>query len=223
MRSGLLGAIITPAQGNKLETAFPMWCADNGCFGKGYPGDKGFLAWLDGLRPHLDRCWFAVAPDVVSDAAATLARSVPFLPAIRAMGYRPAFVAQNGCTPGMVPWNSISVLFLGGSKECVPCGFIRPITVADREMKRCPCCGRLLTEWKLSAAARLLAAEAISRGIDVHMGRLNSERRYREAFHMGCRSADGKYIAHGPDVNLPKALAWRRVHDQGVLFPEVAS
>ena len=38
MMAGLLGAIATPAQGNKIDR-FPLWCADNGCG----PGVRG--AW----------------------------------------------------------------------------------------------------------------------------------------------------------------------------------
>src|ERR1035441_4283607 len=95
MREGLIGAISTPAQGNLID-GIPMWAADNGCFGKGYPGDDAFLGWLGAMLPHAGRCWFAVAPDVVGDAKATLARSEPFLPAIRDIGYPVALAAQNG-------------------------------------------------------------------------------------------------------------------------------
>jgi hypothetical protein len=40
------------------------------------------------------------------------------------------------------------------------------------------------------------------------MGRLNSRRRLRHAAAIGCHSADGTYLAYGPDKNLPKLLGW---------------
>jgi hypothetical protein len=64
------------------------------------------------------------------------------------------------------------------------------------------------TAWKLGPAARRLAAEAKRRGLWLHMGRVNSLRRLRYAADIGCDSADGTYLAFGPDQNLPNLLAW---------------
>src|SRR6202163_286417 len=106
-----LACITTPSQGNRLPAGV-QFVADNGCFGKGYPGDSEWLTWLDSL----DRgaCSFAVAPDVVGDARATLARSTPFLPRIREFGFRAALVAQNGLEDLDIPWDAFDVLFVGG-------------------------------------------------------------------------------------------------------------
>jgi hypothetical protein len=189
MTTGLIGTIITPAQGNRLP-AGASWCADNGVFGGKYPGDGPYLAWLAARAHHAADCAFAVAPDVVGDAAATLARSVPLLAPIRALGYRVALAAQNGLEHLDVPWDAFDVLFLGGD-----------------------------TAWKLGPAARRLAAEAKLRGKQVHMGRVNSLQRLRYAAAIGCDSADGTFLAFGPDVNLPELLGWLRdVNGQGVLF-----
>jgi hypothetical protein len=189
MREGLIGAISTPAQGNLID-GIPMWAADNGCFGKGYPGDIEYLAWLASMQPAAPRCWFAVAPDVVGDAAGTLKRSAPFLPVIRALGYPVALAGQNGLEDLTVPWDGFDVLFLGGD-----------------------------TAWKLGPPARKLSAEARGRGKGVHMGRVNSQRRLEYAAHIGCTSADGTYLAFGPDVNLANLRSWlRKINDQGVLF-----
>ena len=38
MAAGHLRAILTPKQGNRLPGGV-RWCADNGCFGKGWPGE----------------------------------------------------------------------------------------------------------------------------------------------------------------------------------------
>ena len=78
------------------------------------------------------------------------------------------------------------------------------------------------TTWKLGPAARRLVAEAKARGKHVHMGRVNSQRRYNYARHIGCDSVDGTYLAFGPDVNLPDVLSWVRSAGQGDLFGGVA-
>jgi hypothetical protein len=187
MRTGDIGMICTPREGREPLPGV-TWAGDNGCFGKGYPGDPAWLAWLARLAPHADRCLWATAPDVVGDAAATLARSWPHLPAIRALGYPAALVAQDGLEHLPVPWTEFDVLFLGGT-----------------------------TEWKLGPAAAQLAEAARHRGKSVHMGRVNSRRRYSYAQHLGCRSADGTFLAFAPDTNLPRLLSWTR---QGALFYE---
>lgn len=189
MRDGLIGCIMTPAQGNPLPDDV-AWCADNGCFGKGYPGDDAFLGWLASLRSASHLCSFAVAPDVPMDHAATLARSVALRPAIRELGFPVALAGQNGAAPDDLPWDEFDVLFLGGD-----------------------------TAWKLGADARALAVAAKARGKRVHMGRVNSMRRLRYASYVGCDSADGTYLTFGPDVNLPKLLAWLRdANGQGGLW-----
>jgi hypothetical protein len=218
-----LGAIITPRQGNRLP-ADGWYAIDNGCGptkngeppGSRYPGDEAYLTVLQKLAtaegfdpcdPDTHRCLFAVAPDVVADAAATLARSY-MLGWIDYCGFRPAFVAQNGQEHLPLPWDEFQVLFLGGSAECVPCGYIRPHTERDRE--RCPFCGRRLIEWKLGVAARQLVGEARERGKWVHMGRVNSLKRLLYAEAIGCDSADGTYLTNAPDQLLPKVLGWQR-------------
>jgi hypothetical protein len=182
MRAGVgLGMIDTPRQGNKRPKGV-VWCADNGCFGTGYPGDEAWLAWLDRNADDAPLCAFATAPDVVGDATATMRRSRPFLSAIRDRGYPAALVAQDGLENLSVPWDEIDALFIGGS-----------------------------TDWKLSAPAETLCREAQTRGKWVHMGRVNSRKRLLIAKRWGCDSADGTYIAFGPDINLPKVLTWLSV------------
>lgn len=180
MTRGLIGCIETPKQGKNRAPVGAVWCADNGCFGKGYPGDEGWWRWLT-EHPGRELCSFAVAPDVVGDAAATMERSLPWLRQIRALGIPAAFVAQDGLEDMAVPWDEFDILFIGGS-----------------------------TEWKLDRHARRIAAEAKLRGKRVHMGRVNSLRRMRYASAIGCDSVDGTYVAFGPDVNLPTVLGWVR-------------
>lgn len=175
MTAGLLGAINTPATNHTLPVGVP-WCADNGCFSDKFDEAK-WWAWLQCQDPA--DCLFAVAPDVVGDAAATLERSEPWLDRMAALGFRVAFVLQDGQESLPVPWDRIDAVFIGGS-----------------------------TEWKLGPHARQLAAQAKARGKWVHMGRVNSERRFQYARHIGCDSADGTYLAFGPDTNLPTLLRW---------------
>jgi len=190
MNQGLLGQIVTPAAGNRLE-AGREWCADNAVFAGRYPGDEAYLAWLADRHEHAALCRFAVAPDVVGDAAATLALSAPMLPRIRALGYPAALVAQNGLEDLDVPWDSFDVLFIGGD-----------------------------TGWKLGPAARALIVEARRLGKWVHMGRVNSRARLQYALTVGCDSVDGTYLAFGPDKNLPTLVGWlREADDQLALMP----
>jgi hypothetical protein len=183
-----IGAIDTPAQGNKIP-ANTWWIGDNGCFGKGYPGDLAWLRWLDRHPADRDLCLFVTLPDVVGDAWATEARSRPFIKAVREMAYSPALVAQNGAElstwdcwgsgPSDDPNDSIDGLFIGGD-----------------------------TAWKLGAEAANLAAVASSVGKWVHMGRVNSRRRVNFAREIGCTSVDGTYLTYGPDTNLPSLRSW---------------
>ena len=178
MTRGLIGQIITPAAGNLLLPDVD-WVADNAVFADRYPGDERYLAWLDERTWGADRCGFAVAPDVVCDAAATLDRSAPMLGRIRRLGLPVALALQNGIEYLRVPWADFDVAFLGGD-----------------------------TDWKIGPHARRLTADARAHGKRVHMGRVNSRRRLRIAAQMGCHSADGTYLAFGPDTNLPKLVGW---------------
>lgn len=198
MADGQLGAMMSHAQGNKLPPDV-LFAIDNNCGpgrdgqpGTGYPGNRAYLELLSRMSAQARlRCLFATAPDVLGDAAGTLARSEPWTGPMRAwFGLPVALVAQDGLERLDVPWSDLDVLFIGGS-----------------------------TEWKLGTAARGLVAEAKARGKRVHMGRVNSLRRLRYAEAIGCDTADGTYLAFGPDLNLPRVLGWSRsVNDQGVLF-----
>lgn len=186
MSAGLIDCITTPRQGNRIP-AGARFCADNGVYGKGFPGEDAWWSWI--ARLPVDRCEFVVAPDVVEDAAATIARSAPWLPRIRAAGFPVAFVAQDGQEQIPVPWDGFDVLFLGGA-----------------------------TNWKLGRHARDLAQQAKNRGKRVHMGRVNSGQRMAYARSIGCDSADGTYLAFGPNANLPTLLTWLRESDHPYLW-----
>lgn len=191
MRAGEFGLMLNPNMGNTLHREPGVtWAADNGCFSARWDADK-WWAWLERNAVHADSCLFAVAPDAVGDAAQTLAMSAPWMPRIRALGYRVAFVAQDGLETlaDLIPWDAFDCLFIGGS-----------------------------TEWKLSDHARKLTAEAKQRGKWVHMGRVNSAQRMQLAAWWGVDSCDGTFLAFGPDVNLPRLRAMIRQAREPVLF-----
>lgn len=175
MTTGLLGQMVTPDSGNRLEPGV-AWAADNGCFAA-----KTFtiLRWGRWLFTQPRTALFAVVPDVVADHEGTLRRWRRYAAWVRRIGFTPAFVAQDGCTPDAIPADA-GALFIGGS-----------------------------TEWKMSPAAFACADEARRRGLWVHVGRVNSYRRYR-AWADHADSCDGTYLAFGPDKNLPKLLRWAR-------------
>lgn len=171
-----LGFILTPDMGNGA----PDGCVvgvDNACFNnpQGY-SDERYFGFLK--RMPRERTLFATAPDVLGSHADTVKRSVPVLHALRQLGFRPAFVAQDGWDEASTPWEAFDVLFVGGS-----------------------------TEFKFRGGREAVAA-ATKRGKNSHMGRVNSLDRLRAALGIGCKSADGTYLKYGPDVNWPKLKWW---------------
>ena len=182
-----IGALLSFNVGKQRRHGHDVWAADNGCFAR--PDkytDAGFLQWLD----KFDRngCLFAVAPDVVGDADATLDRAMPMMPKIRDLGFKAAFVGQDGAKPDGLPWLEMDALFIGGS-----------------------------TSWKLSQPAADLISEARRRGKWVHMGRVNSWRRIRLAHVLGCHSVDGTCLAFEP-AREKKIVQWlETLNRQGTL------
>jgi hypothetical protein len=176
-----LGVMYQPGMQNQPgPLKFVPWGADNACYSQGDRFDAGdWLEWLASLRRFRERCLFAVAPDVVGDAEATLARSRPYLPTIRQLGFPAAYVTQDGCTSALVPWGECDALFVGGTDG-----------------------------WKLSEASWALCREAKLRGLHVHVGRVNSWRRMKACAVSGVDSVDGTYLLWGPDVNFPKLIDW---------------
>lgn len=178
MSAGRLGCIVTPKQGN---VTFPdEWdvIADNGCFSDRWE-EREWKRWLLDL-PRTVR--FAVCPDVVDlTGRPTHVETLERWRRLGPMIDRHGFTPAFVCQPGCTPDtvpDDAPVLFLGGT-----------------------------TEWKLGhVASAITAAHRTERW--VHMGRVNSRRRFRVGRQMGCHSADGTYLTRGPDKNLPKLLSW---------------
>lgn len=194
VRDGLppgVGVMLTPMMGNKLPEG-RTWAADTGCYAapEKYDDDR-YLAWLQSRTYARGRCLFATAPDVVGDGIATLGKALPMLPRIRALGYKAALVFQPGITPELVPWDEIDAVFVGG-----------PDWWHRDELVLLP-----------------MVAEARRRGKWTHQGRVNGHARLRAARVTGFDSADGTYVAFGPDANIPNVRRWtEHTRLQPVLF-----
>lgn len=108
MRSGLLGQMVTPNSGNRLIPDV-AWAFDNGCFGDRWSEER----WRLKLKRYAGEpgCLFAVVPDVVCDSAATDDRWTRYAPIVKGLGYRAAYVTQNGCQA--IP-DDADAVFTGG-------------------------------------------------------------------------------------------------------------
>ena len=98
---------------------------------------------------------------------------------IRLLGFKVAFVAQDGATKNNIDWSSFDCLFIGGT-----------------------------TKWKLSEYASNVVQEAKAKDKWVHMGRVNSYKRMRVAQAIGVDSVDGTSLAFAPDKNTKDLLTW---------------
>lgn len=184
------GHLIVPGAGNVVPDDGRLWAADNGAFKDFDP--LAFVAMLDRLA-GLRRCLFVAVPDVVGDAAATLARWREWYPRLTPYRFPLAFVLQDGLDPREVPWHQAAAVFVGGS-----------------------------TGFKLGRDARALIGEARNRGKWVHMGRVNTRRRLRYAAHVGCHSIDGTGFSRWGDARLPLLARWMDELTQPSLMREMA-
>lgn len=180
LRTGRLGFLQTPRTQYSLE-GVAVWAMDNGCYANTYPGDDAYLRELERLGAHRERCLFVAAPDVVADAPATLQKFPPMAARIRDAGWPVALVGQDGMEKMDVPWDLVDWLFVGGS-----------------------------TEWKMGGGAARLIEAAHAHGKRVHVGRVNSGKRFKHFARLGADTADGTYIGFGPKINAPKVLRWMR-------------
>lgn len=172
-----LGFLFTPDIGNVVPNNVIL-AADNGCFtNPSNYSDGRFFNFLDKKMPR-ERTLFAVAPDVFGSHEETVERSLPVLAEIRKLGFKAAFVAQDGWQEGTTPWDKFDVLFVGGSTNFKFRGGREAISIAKKHGKR------------------------------THMGRVNSLDRLRACVGIGCDSADGTFLKFGPDVNWPRLKGW---------------
>jgi hypothetical protein len=170
-----LGTLLTPDAGNGVESAISI--------GLPWAADNSCFKGLDAnsFRKMIakiagaPRCLFLCVPDVVADSATTLDRFHKWKGEVASTALPVAFVGQDGIETRAIPWNEFDAWFIGGS-----------------------------TRFKLSQASADLAAEAKRRGKHVHMGRVNSPRRLRAAYQMGCDSVDGSSMSRFGDVHIAR-------------------
>lgn len=170
--TGAFGQLFTPTIKRSEYLTVPglPWACDNDAFAKW--SEHRYRAML---RQHQGQegCLWVAAPDVVGDAAKTLALFNRWEPELREHGYPVALIAQDGLTLAAVPWARFDCLFIGGT-----------------------------TEFKLGAQARTLVGAAILHGKLVHAGRVNSARRIRYFHDLGVHSFDGTSLVRWPEVYL---------------------
>lgn len=184
----MLGRLLQPRHTSSCEAtagAGIPWAADNDCF-QGLDADA-YRAMLARLRDLPGRCLFVTVPDVVGDAAATLALFEEWWVEVADTGLPLALVAQNGIEDTEVPWDRIDALFIGGDD-----GF------------------------KLGPVAAAYAREARARGKWVHWGRVNSRKRIRYIAETGAAdSFDGSSWAIYRMCVVNKGTGERKL-DQGL-------
>jgi hypothetical protein len=138
-----------------------------------------YATWINWLstRPNAGSALFAVVPDTVCDPIETSIKWGKYSAMVKNQGFKTAFVLQDGATYDTIPWDQLDCLFIGGT-----------------------------TKYKLSEDAKQYTQHAKSLGKWVHMGRVNSQKRIELAVGWGCDSADGTFLAFGPDINTPKLI-----------------
>jgi len=187
-----LGIMLSVGVGQHLTwpLATMYWAADNQAYS---PTNRPWVEsdwrkFLQEAAPFRQTCLFAVAPDVVGNAEATLERSRPALPYIRSHGFKVAFASQDGARDDMIPWDEIDCLFVGGTDA-----------------------------WKFCEASVDLVRRAKERGLWVHVGRVNSLYRLWHCKLIGADSADGTHVKYGPDRRYPELLHWLNTVNGGVI------
>lgn len=177
-----VGLMLNQRMGNVIPSGVKLG-ADNSCVrvagGRVLPRAdweaKPWLYWLAELPQ--EQVLFAVLPDVLGDAVATLERSLPYVSAVHDLGLPAAFVLQDGATEDLVPWREVDAVFIGGSDS-----------------------------FKTSEQAYRLAALARASGLHTHMGRVNTASRMFACAQQRFDSCDGTWLAYGPDANRPSLL-----------------
>jgi len=123
-------------------------------------------------------CLLATVPDVMGDHSGTMMLFRKWHEYVRDLRYPVAFVAQDGADVSNIPWSDFDVLFIGGT-----------------------------TSFKQGMNSGLIARVARERGKWVHVGRVNSFKRLAHWAEIA-DSADGTFLAFGPQKNAPRVKGW---------------
>ena len=147
---GIMFSALYPVGGlnDALKSGW-QWMMDNNNFNAKFTAEVWIKALLKYL-PYKKTCIGIPIPDTVGDALATIRQFSQYWRIVHDLGYPVAFVAQDGITPEITPWNYFDVLFVGGTDD-----------------------------HKLHGESAIMIAEAKERGKWVHVGRVNSAKRLK--------------------------------------------
>lgn len=190
-RTEHLGFLASPSQTAiaTVAAAGRPWAADNDCFHRF--DEPAYVKMVADIRRHPGGCLFVTLPDVVGDAHATLRLFHHWIGRLidpdESKSLPVALVGQDGLEDldADFAFGLCDAFFIGGT-----------------------------TGWKLSRAAADLADEARRRGLWLHMGRVNRNRRLKIAHDLDCDSVDGSSYSWFPKANIPGATAWLRHLDR---------
>lgn len=178
--SEYLGCLVVPGARNKPDSIRSLGlttAADNGAFSGLDVG--AFCSMLGQYQEAKVPLEWVAAPDVVGEDVATFRLWNQWEKIIRAFGFKPALVLQDGMTEMDLITFDPPAVFIGGS-----------------------------TEYKLGPVVRKITQWARSENKPVHMGRVNTEDRIHYAVGIGCTSCDGSGFSRWPDKRIPLGVQW---------------
>ncbi len=124
-----------------------------------------FAALLERESAFKSDCLFVAVPDVVGSARRT--REIwKYRDDMVPRGWPLAYVCQDGSEDIGIPWDECQAVFIGGS-----------------------------THWKMSEHASAIVKAAKVLGKHVHIGRVNTRRRWKHFAHLGADTCDGSGIS----------------------------
>lgn len=190
------GVLTSPRNGKSLSDAQFLgvpWAADNDAYAfwsrKQAYNPAPLLRALPRWTPFKDTCLFVVAPDILTNAKATLEVFWYWQPIIKAYGFPVAFVVQDGIEAYPPPWEYLDALFIGGTNKT-----------------------------KYSRHVAELVKEAKGRGKYVHVGRINSVHAIRYCQLIGADSFDGTNFTRDMQRETLKTLPHQKQVLQPFLF-----
>lgn len=155
-----------PIVAGQLQT--PLTCYKN--WGRAWAADNGafskfdankWFSWLASREPYIKECLFVALPDVVCNARRTLELFDYWSEQVSAE-WPIALVAQDGIDDLPIPWSKLQCIFIGGSNS-----------------------------FKDSFAAYDLVKTAKAMNKLVHVGRVNTKKRYLRYLELSADTCDG--------------------------------
>ena len=147
-----------------------VFAIDNGAF-SGFDANA-FRRLLDRNKEQADQCLFVSLPDVVASARRTIEiYKLSWEYKWIPTGYKRALVAQDGIEDLEIPWGDLDAIFVGGGDP-----------------------------WKDSKASLDVVRTAKILGKHVHVGRVNTARRFKIFREAGADTCDGTGVVRFPEM-----------------------